>query len=442
MYCRYLERAAIMNLAEYPAETIITFSSVPLKLGFGASDEIGYEAKKLGAGKVLICTEKNFRETGHPDRIKKIIESEGIAADIFDGIEVEPTDISLEKAVEELKGNDFDLYIAVGGGSVIDSTKAINLLISYPAQVMDYINQPIGKGLPAPGPLKPMIAIPTTAGTGSETTPVAVVDISALHVKSGISHYHLKPTQALIDPLLTVTMSSGLTASTGMDVLTHALEGYTTMPYDKRKKPEDPSQRAAYIGSNILTDIFCEKAIFYVGTYLRRAVANPHDLEARWHMMAAAVLAGIGFGNSGVHIPHAMGYPVAGGIRDYRPSGYAVEKAMVPHGQAVAITAPAAFQFTAPIWPEKHAYAAQLLGGVAPENESVMDAAMMLSDGIIRLMKDIGFPNGLMELGYTEADISKIVEGTLKQQRLLSGCPRQVGEKELTQITKGSMEYW
>jgi len=431
-----------MNDSQYPTETIIAFSTVPLKFGNGASDEIGYEAKKLNAKRVLICTEKNVRATGHPERIKNIIESEGITTDIFDAIEVEPTDKSLEKAVEELEGKGVDLYVAIGGGSVMDSTKAINLLLSHPATVMDYINKPIGKGLPAPGPLKPMIAIPTTAGTGSETTPVAVLDMVDLHVKSGISHPYLKPTNALIDPLLTITMSPGITASTGMDVLMHALEGYTNMPFDMRKKPDQPYQRAAYIGSNMITDLFCEKAIAYVGTYLRRAVANPYDLEARWYMMAASILAGIGFGNSGVHIPHAMGYPIAGGVRNYHPSGYPGGKVMVPHGQAVAITAPAAFRFTASIWPEKHAHAAKLLGVNTTGILSVIDSGVALSEEIIRLMKDIGFPNGLTEFGYAKQDIPKLVEGTLKQQRLLAGCPRMAGERELTQIAEASMVFW
>ena len=431
-----------MNLSQYPTETIITFSTVPLKFGNGASDEVGFEVKKLGAKRVLICTEKKLRATGQPDRILRLIEQEGIDGEIYDHLQVEPTDKSIAVAIKELRGKDFDLFVAIGGGSVMDSAKAINLLMSYPAPIMDYINQPIGKALPVPGPLKPSIAIPTTAGTGSETTPVAVVDILDLHVKTGISHPHLKPTLTLIDPLLTVTMSPGVTSTTGMDALTHALESYTSMPYDKRKKPDHPDKRVAYIGSNLITDMFCEKAIEYVGKYLRRAVANPYDLEARWHMMAASTFAGIGFGNSGVHIPHAMGYPIAGRVRDYRPSGYDTEKAMVPHGQAVTITAPAAVQFTAPIWPEKHAYAAQLLGRTLPNEVSVMTEAMALSEEIICLMKDIGFPNGLKGLGYTEADVPQIVEGTLKQQRLLSGCPRPIGEAELTHIAKASMQYW
>jgi len=431
-----------MKVSEIPNEMVIAFSTVPLKLGLGASEEVGYEAKRLGARRALICTDKYLRATGHPDSIRQTIEKEGIGVEIYDEVSIEPTDESFDHAVESLKGNAFDLYIAVGGGSTIDTTKAVNLLITHPAPIMEYVNQPIGNGRPVPGPVKPMIALPTTSGTGSETTPVAVLDISSMKLKTGISNAQLMPTMAILDPLLTVSVPPEVTASTGMDALTHALESYTSMPYDKRERPGDPSRRVAYIGSNIITDLFCEKAIDLVGTYLRRAVADPYDLEARWHMMAGAILAGIGFGNSGVHVPHAMGYPIAGGIRDYRPKGYPVDKAMVPHGQAVTVTAPAALRFTASIWPEKHAYAAELLGVDTSGCRSDGEAALALSDGIVQLMKDIGFPNGLSDMGYTESDVPQLVEGTLKQQRLLVGCPRGVGEKELTRIAMGAMMYW
>ena len=430
-----------MHFSEYPAETLITYSMVPLKFGFAAADETGYEAKRLGAKKVLICTDKNLSATGHPERIKKILEKEGIGVDIYDDIHVEPTDKSFDKAAGDVKGNEFDLYVAIGGGSTMDTTKAVNLLLTYPAPVMDYINKPIGNARPVPGPLKPSLFLPTTAGTASESTPSAILDILDLKVKSGISHPNLRTTMAIVDPLLTVSMPPEVTASTGMDVLTHALESYTNMPFDKRKKPDHPGDRASYIGSNIISDIFCIKAIELVGKYLRRAVADPYDLEARWHMMAGSTIAGMGFSNAGVHIPHSMGYPIAGMIRDYRPAGYRVDEAMIPHGQAVTITAPAAFKFTAPIWPEKHAHAAELLG-LNSRGMSIMEAALALSDQIIQLMKDIGFPNGLSDLGYTEADIPQIVEGTLKQERLMVSCPRVTGEKELTRIAKESMKIW
>ncbi len=430
-----------MMLTEYPAETILTFTTVPLKLGFGAADEVGFEAKRLGARRVLLCTDRNVRATGHPDRIRNIIEKEGMGVEIYDGVHVEPTDESFDKVANDLKGNKFDLYVAVGGGSTIDTTKAANLLVTYPAPVMEYVNKPIGHARPVPGPLKPTLVLPTTSGTGSETTPVSVLDILEMRVKTGISHPQLRPTMALLDPLLTVSMSPELTASTGMDVLTHALESYTCLPFDKRQRPDHPSQRPAYVGANIFSDIFCVKAIEIVGKYLRRAVADPYDLEARWHMMVGSTLAGIGFGNAGVHIPHSMAYPIGGMVRDYRPAGYDVDEVMVPHGQAVSITAPAAFRFTAPVWPKKHAHAAELLG-LNSKGMSVKEAALSLSDQVIELMKDIGFPNGLNQMGFSEGDIPQIVEGTLKQQRLLVGCPRQVGQKELTQIAKDAMKYW
>jgi len=246
-----------MQVSEYPTETIIAYSTVPLKFGFAAADEVGYEARRLGAKKVLICTDKNIRAAGHPDRIRKTIQKEGLGADIYDDIHIEPTDKSFDKGASDLKGSEFDLYVAVGGGSTIDTTKAINLLTTYPAPVLEYINKPIGQARPVPGPLKPTLVLPTTAGTGSETTPAAVLDILEMKVKSGISHPYLKPTMALIDPLLTVSMPPEITASTGMDVLTHALESYTSMPYDQRERPDHPSQRAAYMGSNIISDIFC-----------------------------------------------------------------------------------------------------------------------------------------------------------------------------------------
>ncbi|MFQ5483939.1 MAG: hydroxyacid-oxoacid transhydrogenase [Desulfobacterales bacterium] len=431
-----------MQVPEFPTETIIAYSTVPLKFGFGAADETGYEAKRLDARKVLICTDRNIRDTGHPERIKKMIEKEGIAVEIYDDVQVEPTDDSFNKGAGDIEGSDYDLYVAIGGGSTIDTTKAINLLNTYPASILEYVNKPIGNARTVPGPLKPLLVLPTTAGTGSESTPSAIMDILDLKVKSGISHPRLRPTMALIDPLLTVSMPPEVTASTGMDVLTHALESYTSMPYDQRLKPDHPAQRASYCGSNFISDIFCVKAIEFTGKYLRRAVANRYDLEARWHMMAGSTLAGIGFGNSGVHIPHSMAYPIGGMACDYLPAGYNIDEPIIPHGQAVSVTAPAAFRYTAPIWPEKHAHAAELLRPNITKGKSLIDAALAISGGILQLMKDIGFPNGLNQFGYSEADIPQLIDGTLKQQRLLIGSPLRVGERELSQIAKESMRLW
>lgn len=303
------------------------------------------------------------------------------------------------------------------------------------------MNKPIGKGNSVPGPLKPLVAIPTTAGTGSESTPVIALDISNLKLKTGISHPYIRPTLTLTDPLNTVTLPPEVTASTGMDVLTHALESYTNRPYNTRPKPATPSDRPAYVGSNPISDLWSEKTIELGGKYLRRAVMNGYDLEARTHMMLACTCAGVGFGSAGVHIPHSMGYPIAGTVRDYIPPGYKIDYPLVPHGISVAVSAPAAFKFTAPASPEKHTRAAELLGAKT-EGMSTWEVATAISDALASLMRDINIPNGIGALGYTEKDVPALVEGTIKQQRLLVGSPRAVGKKELEQIFRDSMEYW
>jgi hydroxyacid-oxoacid transhydrogenase len=304
-----------------------------------------------------------------------------------------------------------------------------------------YINKPIGEGKLVPGPLKPLFALPTTAGTGSETTPVIVLDLLDLKVKTGMSHVNIRPTMGIVDPLNTLSLPPAVTASTGLDVLTHAAESFTNKPYHTRPQAESPKLRPAYIGSNPIADLWSEKAIEWVGKYLRRAYFNGSDIEARTYMALGSTFAGIGFGNAGVHIPHALGYPIAGMIKDWMPPGYDVEEPMVPHGMSTILTMPASFRFTAPTNFEKHARIAELLGANT-EGLSAMEAAMKLPDAIIALMKDVGCPNGLKALGYTEADIPGLVEGGWKQQRLLVGCPRPVTEEDLTRFFEESMELW
>ncbi len=430
-----------MNKMRLPVETVFTMATTPIKFGPGATSEVGYDLKRLGVKKVLIVTDRNLREKGLAGEIKAVIEKENIKSDIYDGTHIEPTDESIKEAVSFAGSEDYNGFVALGGGSPIDTAKAINLLTTHPAPIMDYVNRPIGKAHPIPGQLKPLIAIPTTAGTGSESTPVIVLDILDLKLKTGISHPYIRPTLALIDPLNTVTMPPEVTASSGMDVLTHAIESYTNRPYNTRPKPTTPADRPSYVGSNPISDLWSEKAIEFASKYLRRAVMNGHDLEAKTYMMLACTCAGIGYGNVGVHIPHAMGYPIAGMVRDYIPPGYKIDYPLIPHGISVTIGAPAAFKFTAPSCPERHARAAELLG-IKTEGLSVLEGAAALSDALVALMKDIVFPNGITALGYTEKDVPALAEGTLKQQRLLAGSPRSVGRKEIEKIFTNSMKYW
>jgi len=412
----------------------------PIKFGVGATDEIGYDARRLGLGRVLIVTDRHVAELGLPERIRGLLGEEGVKAEIFDGVEVEPTDRSMEEAAAVTRGTEVDGYIAVGGGSTIDTCKAINLLTRYPAPLLDYINKPVGRGVPVPGALRPLIAVPTTAGTGSETTAVAVTHVVDQNVKAGVSHRLLRPALGVVDPLNTLTVPPEVTAAAGADILTHALESYTTRPYNARPK-HHPPDRPAYIGANPASDVWCEKAIEYVGRYLRRAVLNGSDLDARVHLALAANYAGIGFGNAGVHIPHAIAYPIAGLVRDYVPAGYRTRHPLIPHGMSVILTAPSAFRFTYPTGPERHLRAAELMGypvaGLSePERRQALPRALMA------LMRDVGIPSGLSAVGYGERDVAALIEGTLKQPRLLSGAPRIVGAPELDWILRDAMQYW
>ncbi|UYM05085.1 hydroxyacid-oxoacid transhydrogenase [Solicola gregarius] len=425
-------------MAEYLNETVFTWGATPLKFGAGAADELGWDLAQLGAERVLLVTDPAIAAAGLPQRVADAAEAAGLSVEIYDQVHVEPTDASIKTAVEYARESTWDAFIAVGGGSTIDTAKAINLLTTYPADLYAYVNKPIGEGKAPPGPLKPLIAVPTTAGTGSETTPVCIMDFLDLEVKSGISHPRLRPSMAVIDPLLTLSMPPEVTAASGMDVLCHALESYTAKPFDSFAR-HTPETRVAYCGSNPISDAWTEKALALLSRSLRTAVLNGGDVAARTDMMLAATFAGMGFGNAGVHIPHACAYPIAGRVRDYRPRNYPADEALVPHGESVSLTAPAAFRFTYATDPGKHLRAAQVLDAHAAEPR---DPAERLPQALSRLMRDIGIPNGIGAVGFAEGDVPALVDGAMQQQRLLAVAPRTVRDDDLAAILTDSIENW
>ena len=380
-------------------------------------------------------TDPGVAATGHPDRVRKAIEAEGIEVVVYDRARVEPTIDSLQDAADAALEADVDGFVSVGGGSAIDTAKVANLVLSHPAPVMDYVNAPIGEGRKPPSPLRPHLALPTTSGTGSEATTVAVLDIPDLKVKTGISHRYLRPSQAIVDPELARTLGSEVTASAGLDVVCHAAESYISKPFDQRPRPETPDDRPPYQGSNPVADVWSAKALEYGGRYLRRAVADADDVEARGRMMLAASMAGVGFGSAGVHIPHACAYPIAGLKHSYVPPGYPDDHPFVPHGHSVIVTAPAAFRFTYDADPERHHHVAELLAG-----EPIPDAGPdTLPEVLAALMRDVGAPSGIAELGYTEDDVPELAEGAMKQERLLAVAPKDVALQDLTLILGASM---
>lgn len=424
-----------------PTETIISMDSVPIRFGVGATEEVGYELTRLGIRQALLVTDRNLRQFGLVDKVEAAARSAGIELDVYDDVHIEPTDRSFNDAIAYARKTKPQAFISLGGGSTIDTAKIMNLLSTHPGEILDYVNKPIGQGKPVPGPLKPHIAMPTTAGTGAETTAVIILDMLDIKLKSGISHRYNRPTLAIIDPLNSLSCPPFLTAAAGFDVLCHAAESYTCRPYDSRPRVTNPADRPAYIGSNPIADLWCDQAISWCGTYLRRAVYNPLDIEARSYMMLASTFAGIGFGNAGVHIPHAMAYPVAGMVRDYFPPDFNVDEPLIPHGLSVVVNAPAAFRYTAPAWPERHARVAELLG-TSTAGLPLSAAGEAAADAMERLMKDLGMPSGLEELGYGERDLPELIDGTLKQQRLLIGSPRPVDGQVLDGIFRDAMRYW
>ncbi len=428
-----------MYTAPSNPESVFTYGAPMLKFGSGASAEIGFDLGQYGVRRVLVVTDPGVAATGAPQRVADQLAGYGMEARVYDGAHVEPTDESLLAAIEHARATGpWDAFVAVGGGSSIDTAKAVNLLTSNPGELMDYVNAPVGGGRAPSQPLKPLVAVPTTTGTGAESTTVCVLDVLEQKVKSGISHVRLRPVLAVVDPDLTMTQPAGVTAAAGMDILCHALESYTARPYTsyEHKKPEE---RVPYCGSNPVADMWAERALNLLARSFRTAVRHGDDAQARAEMALAATFAGLGFGNAGVHIPHANAYPIAGRVKDFRPDGYPQEEPMVPHGMAVALTAPEAFRFTFDAQPERHLRAAELLD---PSAAKPNDLTEFLPSVLMNLMKDIGIPNGIGGVGYTEADVPALAEGAMKQQRLLATAPRPVSEDDVSGILTRSITLW
>jgi len=416
-------------------------SSSNIKYGFGATKEIGFDMKDLRATKVMVVTDRNLAEKEVVKIVIKSLEDEGIETVLYRDTRIEPTDVSMMEAIDFAVSGKFDGFVAVGGGSSMDTAKTANLYSTYPADLLTYVNAPIGKGTPVPGPVKPLICVPTTAGTGSETTGVAIFDIVQMHAKTGIAHPGLRPVLGIVDPNNTRTLPPMAAACSGFDILVHAVESYTALPFNQRPAPEHPRLRPAYQGSNPISDVWAKKAIEMASKNILRVVQNSADDEARSQMMIAATMAGIGFGSAGVHLPHGMSYPVSGMARDYIPEGYPTDHAIIPHGMSVVLNAPAVFRFTAVSNPERHLEAARLMG-MDVSKAKKKDAGELLASAFVKLMKKTGMPNGLSAVGYTSKDVDKMVEGTLPQRRVLNISPRPVTADDLKALFLESMTCW
>ncbi len=413
-----------------------------IRFGVGATREVGMDLVDLGVRRALVVTDPNVARLAPVQTVLSSLEMAGVAAVVFDRVRVEPTDGSFRDAIQFAGSHAPDGIVAVGGGSVIDTAKAVNLYTTYPpADFLDYVNAPIGKAMPVPGPLKPLIAIPTTAGTGSETTGVSIFDFTELHAKTGIASRRLKPTLGVLDPENTRTMPRQVAVSSGLDILSHAVESFTALPYTSRPRPASPLLRPAYQGSNPISDIWALQALRIVARCLIPSVEDPDDADARAQMILAASYAGVGFGNAGVHLPHGMSYAVSGQVKSFRTPGYPADHPLVPHGISVILNAPAVFRFTASANPARHLQAAEALGAnISGAKED--DAGRILADRLVWFMERLGVPNGLRAVGYTSADIPDLVEGTLPQHRVTKLSPRPAAPDDLAKLFDEAMVAW
>ena len=422
-------------------ETAFATDSASIKFGLGVTSELGFEVARLGLKRVMLLTDPGLVSSRAVTTALTSLADFDVRVAVYDRVVVEPTDDSFRDAIEFAIKGEFDGFVAVGGGSVMDTAKVANLYSCYPSDFLEYVNAPIGRGTPVPGPLSPLFAVPTTAGTGSETSGVAIFDFSEIGAKTGIANRALKPTMGLVDPLNTESMPPNVAAFSGFDVLCHGLESYTALPFNLRDAPEDPAHRPTYQGSNPLSDVWAAKAVEIVSQNIRRAVRDSSDLEARTNMSLAATVAGFSFGTAGVHLPHGMSYPVSCNVRSYSPAGYPSHKPMVPHGLAVILNAPAVFRWTYVANPGRHLRAAELMGAdVAGADDE--DAGELLAQELVRLLRDLEMPNGLGAIGYVPSDVETLVQGTLPQHRVTKLSPREVTADDLRHLFLDSLDLW
>jgi len=409
--------------------------------GHGCLGEAGDQARELGLRRVALFTDAALRDSAHVAIVSSSLAAAGVDVVIYDAVVVEPTTASFKAAAKFATEGGSDGYVSVGGGSVMDTCKAANLYATYPAEFMTYVNAPIGAGQKVPGPVKPHIACPTTAGTGSETTGIAIFNLTEINAKTGIISRRLIPTVALIDPDVTRTLGKNVMAASGFDCMSHALESLTARAWPRRQNPARGASRPVSQGANPFSDALASEALKAVGKFLVRAVNDASDVEARTEMMYAATQAGIAFNAAGCHLPHGLSYAVSGLARDFHVPGYPEGKTLVPHGMAVVLNNPSVWRYTAPCAPERHIHAAAFLGGET-RGATPEDAGEALAGRVIELMRAAGMPNGLAELGFGSEDIDALADGAEPQYRVIRNAPKEVSRDDLKSLFGSAMRYW
>ena len=409
--------------------------------GRGCLAEAGIRAASLNMKRVALFTDAYLEEGEYVAAVRESIRQQGLQTDIFSDVRIEPDDDTVMRARQFLSQGKFDGVVSVGGGSVIDTAKAAMVYALYPASFSDYFAPPVGIGKPVPGELLPHLACPTTSGTGSECTSVSVIRINSLNTKFVMGSPWLLPREALVDPVVCDTLPANVVASTGFDLLCHALECYTARAYTRWDNVDDPRARTMLQGANPWSDMSARRALEIAGQYLERGVTDKSDHEARDALMWGASLAGMAFGNSGTHLAHAMSYGVTHLMDDITTEGYRVATPFIPHGISVIVSAPAIFRFLGDAASQRHLEAAGWLGA-SHTDAGADEAGEVLAARLIELMRKTGMPNGLGGVGFRGRDVGRLADSSIRQKRAILNAPRVANRSDMMNIYNDALSYW
>jgi len=394
-------------------ETWTFHSAARLVFGRNAVKQLGDVAARMGVKRMLIVTDVAVGKAGLVDRVRGPLEELGVRVKVFDGGEPEPSIRAAELAIDAAEHFQADSILGLGGGSNMDLAKTTALVLAHGGGPRDFFGDDR-----VPGPIWPLICVPTTSGTGSEVSAAAVLTDTENQMKVAILSNYLRPQAAVVDPLLTVSCPPKVTADSGIDALTHAIEAFTAVDNAEFALPE--GEQTVYQGRHPLGECLAEKAIALVGRYLRRAVRNGQDIEAREGMSLAATLAGLAFSNIGVALVHAMEYPVGGAVH-------------CSHGCGNGLLLPWVMRFNLPVRQAEFATIARLL----TEELTGLDAqaaAERGADAVDRLRADIGIPARLRDLGVRREQLRPFAEKAVSLKRILRVNPRPVTADEVEGI--------
>ncbi len=421
--------------------TTFTVAMPKLTFGRGALSDTGARAAAMGIKRIALITDGILESGPLVSIVKESMNSAGIETLVYSDIRIEPDDDTIMRTAAFLKDARADGVISVGGGSVIDTAKGALLIERHGGNIRQYFAPPIGEGKPIPGPVAPHIACATTSGTGSECTSISVIRVNEFNTKFVIASPYLLPDRAIVDPQCCDSLPANVVASTGFDLMSHALECYTARAYTSHLNIDNPDNRQLIQGANPFSDLSAREALSIVGNYLARGVADATDHEARDQLMWGASLAGIAFGNSGTHLPHAMSYGVTHLMTDITTKDYQVPSPFVPHGISVIVSAPAIFRYTAEAQPQRHLEGAAFLcadnKGATPD-----DAGEVLSTRIIELMRATNIPNGLGGVGFGAEHVKALAESSYRQSRAIANAPRESNLTDLENMYSNAISYW